>query len=252
MTKSKSIIAFGGGINSIAMTILLVNEGWRGPIIFADTGGEWLDTYCYMDIFEAEFLKPKDLEITRLAPPGEYYTETQTKVFLEEWCRQKRTTPYCASRWCTVRWKIRPMARWMKKNGFNLKLIGLDAGEAHRIKNRPLEEYPLADRGIGREACKQMILGAGLPLPHKSSCFFCPFQHIQGWRELWERYPEFYERASELERLATERRGEKTTLDCGQRFTLDELRERRFELQPTLEGLDWENLREYQPCICGL
>jgi len=249
---SKDMISFGGGVNSTAMTILLVNEGWRGPIVFADTGAEWPDTYCYMDAFEEQFLGPKGLKITRIAPPSEYYTETKTQVSLEQYCREYRVTPLCSIRWCTARWKVRPIARWMDKCGLDVKLLGLDAGEAHRIKNRNLEHYPLADRGIDRDGCKEIILGAGFALPHKSSCFFCPFQRVHEWRELWERYPELYERASQVECMAGERVGRKVTFDCGQRWTLDELREGRFQQQSALTGFDWEALREYQPCVCGL
>jgi len=171
---------------------------------------------------------------------------------LEEYCRQKRVIPLCSIRWCTARWKVRPVARWMEEKGFDTKLLGLDAGEAHRIKQGDIRHYPLADRGIDRSGCKDIIKQAGFPLPHRSSCFFCPFQRIAGWRELWERYPELYERASQLERLAAERRRKSCQLDCGQRWTLDELRQWKFEPQPTLTGLDWEGLREHQPCICGL
>lgn len=35
---ANELISFGAGVNSVAMTILLVNEGWRGPIVFCDTG----------------------------------------------------------------------------------------------------------------------------------------------------------------------------------------------------------------------
>lgn len=63
-----------------------------------------------------------------------------------------------------------------------------------------------------------------------------------------------YERAAQLERLATEHRddGRTAKIDPWARWTLDELRESKFESQPTLTGLDWEGLREYKPCVCGL
>ncbi len=30
-------ISYGAGVNSTALAILLVNEGWRGDIVFVDT-----------------------------------------------------------------------------------------------------------------------------------------------------------------------------------------------------------------------
>ena len=56
------MISFGGGVNSVAMTIMLVEDGWRGPIVFSDTGGEWPETYCYLRTFGA-WLKEYGLEI---------------------------------------------------------------------------------------------------------------------------------------------------------------------------------------------
>jgi len=109
---------------------------------------------------------------------GEYYTETQTRTSLEKYCRERRVIPLCSIRWCTARWKVRPVARWMDKHGIGRKLLGFDAGEGHRIKGRNIEDFPLADRGIDRNGCKRTIIEAGFPLPPKSSCFFCPFQSL--------------------------------------------------------------------------
>lgn len=65
------MVSFGAGVNSTAMVITLAEEGWRGPIVFADTMGEKPETYCYMDYFEREYLKPRGLAITRLLPGDE-------------------------------------------------------------------------------------------------------------------------------------------------------------------------------------
>jgi len=247
----KEMISFGGGINSTAMTILLVNEGWQGPIVFADTGGEWPETYCYMDYFEDSFLKSRDLEITRLVPPSCHHRDGQG--FLEDYCREHRTIPFAATRWCTVRWKIHPINGYMRERGMGERLLAIDAGEARRAKARDGYTYPLVERGIDRRGCRGIILGSGLDLPHRSSCFFCPFQKPGQWRELHEIHPGLYERAANLERLATERRddGRTAKLDPWARFTLDELR-RKFEAQMELPGFEYEYLREFQGCVCGL
>jgi len=49
-------ISYGAGINSTAMTLLLLSKGLRFPVVFADTGGEWPETYDFLDIFK-EFSK---------------------------------------------------------------------------------------------------------------------------------------------------------------------------------------------------
>ena len=103
-----------------------------------------------------------------------------------------------------------------------VKAIGLDAGEEHRLTWRQetpeksvrptrqqwLDEhffvywYPLLSWGHNRECCKQIIFAAGLPVPIKSACYFCPAskKHEIAW--LQEHHPELMERALAIEQNA--------------------------------------------------
>jgi hypothetical protein len=103
-----------------------------------------------------------------------------------------------------------------------VKAIGLDASEEHRLtwaRSEPSEEkpksreawldrdffvywYPLLEWGYNRERCKQIIAEAGLPVPLKSSCFFCPASKKSEIVWLREHHPELLERALEIERNA--------------------------------------------------
>ena len=67
-------------------------------------------------------------------------------------------------------------------------------------------EYPLLDLGMDRTACQQVIADAGLPVPGKSSCFFCPFHRKQTWREMRRDQPELFEKSVYLENLLNSRR----------------------------------------------
>jgi hypothetical protein len=102
-------------------------------------------------------------------------------------------------------------------------VIGLDAGEEHRLTwARTLPEdqeegekglsreqwldrhffrywYPLMDWGYDRERCKSIIAHAGLPVPMKSSCFFCPASKKAEILWLREHHPELLERALQIE-----------------------------------------------------
>ena len=102
------------------------------------------------------------------------------------------------------------------------KSIGVDASEDHRLtwargprgpaKRQSREAwldqhfflywYPLMEWGYDRERCKQIIADAGLPVPAKSACFFCPAskKHEIVW--LQEHHPELVERALAIERNA--------------------------------------------------
>ncbi len=65
--------------------------------------------------------------------------------------------------------------------------------------------YPLVDMRLTRRDCAQIILSAGLPVPPKSSCYFCPFHRMSEWRKLRKDDPESFQKAVELERKMQER-----------------------------------------------
>lgn len=60
--------------------------------------------------------------------------------------------------------------------------------------------YPLQDCGWDRAACVERIVAAGLPVPVKSACFFCPAS--KPWEVAWlaAEHPDLYLRAVALER----------------------------------------------------
>jgi hypothetical protein len=62
--------------------------------------------------------------------------------------------------------------------------------------------YLLLEWGYDRRRCQEVIAHAGLPVPPKSSCFFCPAskKHEIAW--LADHHPELLKRALEIERNA--------------------------------------------------
>jgi len=100
--------------------------------------------------------------------------------------------------------------------------IGLDAGEEHRLtwaRNQPTKErkpsreawldehyftywYPLHEWGMDRAACEQVIRDAGLPVPPKSACWFCPASKKAEILWLREHHPQLLSRALKIERIA--------------------------------------------------
>jgi hypothetical protein len=102
-----------------------------------------------------------------------------------------------------------------------VKAIGLDAGEHHRLtwakakpgdgERKPSREawldehffcywYPLySDWRMDRAACERSIRDAGLPVPVKSACYFCPASKKHEIVELRLRHPELLKRALAIE-----------------------------------------------------
>ena len=243
-----ALLSFGAGVNSTALAILLINEGWRGPIVFADTGCEWPETYCFMDYFEAEWLRPRGLEITRV---GTEWRIPSKQGSLIEYCEAHNVIPLAGTRWCTIDYKVKPVGRWATKHGIEVQLIGIAADEAHR---RPEGVRPLVEYGITRKGCIDIIQAEALEVPQKSGCYLCPFQRDSQWRDLWRLHPEFFEGVARLEEQVERKRPGyyRATLDPSGKVTLRE-RQFRYETQQSfLEEDDWDYLLAYKPCICGL
>jgi hypothetical protein len=201
-------ISLGAGVNSIAMTITLWKEGWRGPLLFADPGSEHPDTYCYIDYFEREWLAKRGGEITRISPASHPYLYTPSyRMTLLEKCEQKDIVPLILNRWCTTEYKRTPLTRMHITMGIQTALIGIAAEEADRAWERTEQDgiqiqYPLLDRAIDREQCKRIIEGEGLVVPPKSGCWFCPFQEMQEWRMLYDLRPDLFQKALDLDNAA--------------------------------------------------
>lgn len=235
----EEMISFGAGINSVAMAILLVEEGWTGQIVFADTGAEHPETYCYMQYFERVYLAPRGLYIVRLEHGSEYHSKDGS---LEEYCLKYHIIPLLAVRWCTVGWKHNPLDRWMKANGIGRTAIGFTIDEGGRERHDGVR-YPLDERGVTRPECMRIIQRAGLDVPRKSGCFFCPGQPLAQWRALYMDHPDLYERAIALEDNASAYNQKHATLDP-HGISLREHRRRRWEGQTQMD------LTEWIPCLC--
>ncbi len=247
---TKEMISFGGGVNSVAMTIMLVEDGWRGPIVFVDVGGENPQTYCYIDYFEREYLKPKGLEITRLSPAThpELYDDKRLGGLvntLEEYCLQRGIIPLLAVRWCSVQFKRTPLENWRVQQLISRTCLGFDAGEVSRLRDDPAVRYSLADAGIHRPECRRIIQRAGLDVPVKSGCWFCPGMNLGELRRLYYDYPELYERSIALEDNASEANQKWATLD-------PHGISRRQHVKRRWQGQMQMDLSQWLPCACRL
>lgn len=175
------IASFGGGVNSTAMIILLKEMG-KIPdnILFADTGGERAHTYTHITHFNKWLINNgmPEIEVVK------YRTKHGEELTLEQDVINNNTLPSIVFGWktCSQKFKIAPQEKFIKerygKDCNVIMYIGFDLSEERRIKENPNQNYtnvfPLIDGCYDRKGCEQLILDAGLCLPKKSSCFFCP------------------------------------------------------------------------------
>lgn len=117
-------------------------------------------------------------------------------------------------RTCTEDYKIVPIqrkirelmgiARWHKSRKERaLALIGISTDEVIRMKPAKVPYaancYPLIDAGMSRDDCITFIREVGLPVPHKSSCLFCPYHSDAYWEFLRVDQPEEFQKAVEFD-----------------------------------------------------
>lgn len=215
------LLAFGGGVNSVALCIGLMQRNLSpDAILFADTGGEKPETYAYLSYFD-EWLSVHGWPlITVVRNDGKYES-------LEANALATKTLPSIAYgyRACSEKYKQRPQHKWAKAweparrwwglNAANrrakndnrvLKLLGYDADESHRprIEGDDFYDYlyPLRSWDWGRAKCIEAIIDQGLIPPPKSACFFCPSSKNHEIEELARYHPDLMRRALVMERTA--------------------------------------------------
>lgn len=212
------IVSYGAGTNSTAILVGMWERGERpDAILFADTGGEKPHTYSHLRDVNAWCVNVGFPEITRLvgSMPQQLIDGT-----LEQECIRLGALPSKAYGFssCSQKWKIDPQQKFYKsysaEHGIELsqitRVIGFDADEPSRMeralryadKSPTKQRFPLIEWGWGREECVEAIQRAGLPLPGKSACWFCPSSKKQEIVWLRDNHPDLMARALEMERRA--------------------------------------------------
>ena len=204
------VLSFGGGVNSTGLLVGLVNANASPDLVlFADTGGELPDTYAHVaEMFRWATSRGIRFEFVTNAGRGQGAT-------LEENCLMRRELPSLAYgfKGCSVKWKRQPMDRFLAEDaqakavwesgGKVTRLIGIDAGESHRAvlteDKKFAYKYPLVEWGWDRDLCLEAIRSAGLKVPPKSSCFFCPARKKREVMRLKKEHPDLFKRCEQME-----------------------------------------------------
>ncbi len=233
----RNYLSFGGGVNSVALYILMEQLGMDFEAVFVDHGGDYPETYEYVDYFIST-----GRPVTVLKP--EY--QGHTKIL--EFCQEKRMVPNRLIRWCTSNFKVKPLMDYQLTPCF--VHIGIDAGEQRRAKlssdGGRENRYLLIEHNIDRQGCKDLIAKAGLKVPPKSGCFFCPFQRVSQWRNLRRKHPELFCIAQKLEASQNEYR-QSVGKPPFYIVRKDKPLQSVVNTAPNL----WPEM-DYPPCQCGL
>lgn len=230
------VVSYGGGVQSTALLVLAAERRIDFPVfVMANVGddSEHPATLAYVRDVAAPYAEAHGIElhlVDRRTRAGE--VETLYGRLIKEGSRSlpipvRMSNGAPGTRSCTADFKIRVLAKWAKAHGATADnpatvAIGISADEASRANNRrhtsPHEQvvYPLLGvdtdlptgwaRPLARTDCAETIRAAGLPVPPKSSCYFCPFHRPSVWADMRTEEPEVFERAAQLEDLLIARR----------------------------------------------
>ena len=234
----KNYLSFGGGVNSVALHLLLLDQGVDFEAVFVHHGTDWPETYDYVAGFQWWLKSNGYRPITILRPNGKFPS-------LIEECEAYRIVPAMRQRWCTVSYKIKVIEGYCESPCF--RFIGIDYGEKHRAKislsKGHEHRWPLIEYEIDREGCKDIISKHGLPLPIKSGCYICPMQRKSQWKELRIKHPCLFARAVALEKANME-----YSMEKGKKpFTLSSSKKTLPEIVNENQQSLFKDM-EYPPC----
>lgn len=212
------VFSYGGGVQSTAALVLAAQGRIDfSTFLFANVGDD-SENPATLEFFHAvalPFAQAHNIDLSEIR----YVRQTGQVISLYEEVldpnlrgipipiRMPNGAP--SIRACTSNYKVRPIARELKRRGAtpeNPAIIGLgislDEFERMNQSRIPWQtyEYPLIDLRLSRQDCINIISSAGLLIPPKSSCWFCPFWRPSHWRRLRTDDPALFERTVQFER----------------------------------------------------
>lgn len=224
-------VSYGGGVQSTALLVLAAQRRIDFPLfLFANVGddSEHPDTISYVHDVAVPYAAQHGIELLELhRVPTRGQSAGQVETLYGHLMRDgSRSLPIPVrmsngapgTRSCTADFKVRVVGRELQRRGATVDqpatvALGISVDEIERAKpgidpRSPYQvrTYPLLDLGLSRGGCKQVIAAAGLPVPPKSACWFCPFHDREAWRRLKRDEPDLFDRACDLERTLNERR----------------------------------------------
>lgn len=208
-----TVISYGGGVQSTALVVLAMRERWAiDEIVHVDlVDAESPRTREYVDYFRRWLRDGYGRDIT-VIERNMYRDMLDSPEFTPVPWRAADGS-FILRRQCTRQYKVAPLQRYLydKYDGRISLMLGISVDEYHRMRDssaaRIVHVYPLVDARLTRWQCRDIIERAGLAVPWKSSCWFCPFRSVWSQWALVQRYPDLVGMARALEdRINAERR----------------------------------------------
>ncbi len=212
----KTFISLSGGVESSTMCLLY---GKGATAIFCDTGDEHQELYDRLDFLESALTDyhQGDFKLIRIKPNPKIKGVHVSK--LSEGINLKRFMPSANSRYCTDRFKIAPIEKFLKEQGECEVLIGLNAdeepgkvrvGNHGKLKNVTYR-YPLYEDGYDRADCEDFLKQNGLhpnfPIyMSRGGCKFCFYKSKAEYKALYLLDNKTFQEGWDLEKSVQDQR----------------------------------------------
>lgn len=218
------VFSYGGGVQSTAALVLAAQDRLHyKTFLFCNVGedSENPATLSYVRHIALPYAQEHGIELIELQRTRYGEPETLYGRLTREGSRSigipvrlaRSGAP--ANRACTGDFKIKVIAKWLREHGATkddpaVSGLGISLDEFRRMRSdsgiaHQKLDYPLIDLRIDRQQCMNIIRDAGLPVPPKSSCWFCPFHSLRTWQEMRQEQPELFKKACDLEALIIKR-----------------------------------------------
>ena len=206
-------ISYGGGVQSTAMVLMALDGVIPRPdmVVFADTGSEMPLTYETVKTI-AEMCEENNLPF--------YIVKANTKkiqgMSLHEWYYNRGTIPMIGIRWCTSKFKVDPVRKFVKSKADTSKpkpwmeaWLGITADEKRRATGHSAVKYQVITYPLLHKTRQELISWIATNYPElevaKSGCFCCPYAHKTHWINLKKNHHDLFEKALALEKNATDK-----------------------------------------------
>jgi hypothetical protein len=226
-----TVLNLGAGVQSSALA-LMAAKGEITPMpdfaVFADTQAEPQSVYDWLDWLEGQVPFPiyrvthGDLTGDSIKPSirksdgkngqkaGDQYMRRLIPLF---GLMPNGDKTAAIGRKCTADYKIKPIIKKIKelcdiKRGQKevtvTQWIGISWDEIQRMKD-PSDKWtrhrwPLIERQITRQKCKEWMSENGYPEPPRSACYYCPFHSDEEWRRLRDDDPDYFQQAIQFDK----------------------------------------------------